>query len=203
MSSARPAPPARMHARGSGVCYVPNLAGRQGTTGGGGVFTYQEPVASRTAQSIRPREDVNEWIYDIEAFLEEWDLLEANDLDSSMSYVDYVECLAQIDRLMDNAELGEVRFADRWSEGDVMRRAGCEFVIELRPLFDGQRPFGKAPGVHVRLYYAEPTLRPNGLLALKLAAKENSAAGLREQDHDIDEAADRAHAWQDTVEAGL
>ena len=108
-----------------------------------------------------------------------------------LSPAEHAEYAGQLQILMQKARTGTVKFVGRDAEGNVVGG----YIVELKPrLRYAREVFGRRPRL-LRLYLGEPALHPRKLLALRLATKEDSERGLREQDDDIDEAKVRAEAW--------
>ncbi|KQR88748.1 hypothetical protein [Microbacterium sp. Leaf179] len=114
-----------------------------------------------------------------------------NALDPALSYEEHVEYWGQLRDLMRSAMTGRV-VARRGGDATVIR----DLILELRPILETQRaPFGRKIR-QLRLYYGEPEVLANALLALRLATKAASDEGFDEQDEDIEIAIQRAHDWQ-------
>jgi len=157
------------------ACYVPH-----------------EPVGSRcwAASLVEDTTVAFDWDYVAEARQEINDL-HANALDPALTDAEHAEYASQLQLLMLKAKTGTVGFVGRDAEGNVVGGT----IVELKPRLRQARPaFGRKPRL-LRLYLGEPAIHPRMLLALRLATKADSEAGLREQDADIATAKLRAEAW--------
>ncbi|WP_136051188.1 hypothetical protein [Microbacterium sp. K36] len=155
-------------------------------------FIPHEPVGSRCYGALLADGGavLHEWDY-VEAARSEIGDLHANNLDPALTEAEQKEYASQLMLLMHKAKTGQVRFVGRDAEGNIVGRT----LVELKPRLPQVRAaFGRRPRL-LRLYLGEPAIHPRKLLALRLATKEDSAAGLDEQDADIAEAKARAEAW--------
>jgi hypothetical protein len=129
---------------------------------------------------------------------------EVSALRSTCSKVEWRLLVADLAKLLKDAEKGLLIFDATNTRGEVCRPRGfknCEDdktrldvqeVLELRiertfNLNDRRR--------HLRLYYSEPSDQPGMLLHLHLAHKASRADGLAEQNCQIIEAQRRFNAW--------
>lgn len=129
---------------------------------------------------------------------------EVSALRSTCSKVEWRLLVADLAKLLKDAEKGLLIFDTTNTRGEVCRPRGfknCEDdktrldvqeVLELRiertfNLNDRRR--------HLRLYYSEPSDQPGMLLHLHLAHKASRADGLAEQNCQIIEAQRRFNAW--------
>jgi hypothetical protein len=158
-------------------------------------FFPHSPVGERVSHAVvhhdgRP---LNVWIRPgILEFRQEMDDLWENKLDPRLTETEYDDFKALLTRLLMKAQQGTVRLSGPFPDGKIIDRT--EFVIELRPILRRGTAFGRKLR-ELRLYLAEPELVREGLLGLHLATKEASQSGYAEQDEAIDEAVDRAYAW--------
>ena len=129
---------------------------------------------------------------------------EVSALRSTCSGSEWPLLVADLSRLLEDAEGGLLVFDTTNTRGEVCRPRGlksCEDdktrldvqeVLELRI----ERTFNlDERRRHLRLYYSEPNDRPEMLLHLHLAHKAGSADGLAEQDCQIIEAQRRFNTW--------
>lgn len=152
-----------------------------------------EPIGSRCFGALGGEGSwpLGEWDFSVRDAHTEISALNDNSLDPRLSPAEHAEYANQLTLLMHKARTGTVRFVGREAEGNVVGR----HTVELKPRLRYVREiFGRKPRL-LRLYLGEPALHPRKLLALGLATKEASPAGLVEQDADIETAEARAEAW--------
>lgn len=129
---------------------------------------------------------------------------EVSALRSTCSKVEWRLLVADLAKLLKDAEKGLLIFDTTNTRGEVCRPRGfksCEDdktrldvqeVLELRI----ERTFNlDERRRHLRLYYSEPSDQPGMLLHLHLAHKASRADGLAEQNCQIIEAQRRFNAW--------
>lgn len=159
-------------------------------------YVPHQPVGSRCYGALIAATDevLHEWDYVAPARAEINDL-HSNNLDPALTEAQQKEYASQLILLMHKAKVGRVKFTGKDAEGNVVGHT----LVELKPRLAHVRPaFGRKPRL-LRLYLGEPELHPRKLLALRLATKEDSERGLREQDADIAEAKARAEVWCSTT----
>lgn len=117
--------------------------------------------------------------------------VELTQLKSVMPPGEYTLLTAEIVRMMEDAQAGDLDFVTNTGGrrvGDVDQMAVAPTVLELRL----QTTTGTRDGERiVRLYFTEPAELPDALVALKLASKYPGELGLEEQSAHAREAAVR------------
>jgi hypothetical protein len=167
-------------------------------TGTVSVRTYfpHEPVGSRCSHQLadsRPAKG-NDWNFTVPGFRAEMEKLHENDLDPALTFAEHQDYQAKVKTLVHRAQQGTISF----DGGDEAKRIR-NILVELKPKLEASRPaFGRKPRL-LRLYLAEPRLHAYLLVALHLATKEASEAGLDEQDEAINTAVDRAYSWDGSL----
>lgn len=155
-------------------------------------FVPHKPVGERCshAQISHDGRPNNTWSFSVREAHAEINDLHNNALDPKLTFAEHVEYAGQLQQLMLKATLGTIVLS-KALEGNVIR----ERLVELKPLLQQQRPaFGRKPRL-LRLYFGEPEIHPQMLLALRLSTKEQSDSGLDEQNADIEMALQRVEDW--------
>jgi hypothetical protein len=155
-------------------------------------YVPHRPVGERCghAQLVHDGRPDNDWNFDVREAWAEIDGLHKNDLDPRLTDAEHAEYANQLKILMLKARTGTVALGAS-NEGTVIR----DRLVELKPKLEARRQvFGRQPRL-LRLYLGEPAVHPKMLLALRLSTKEDSEAGLHEQDEDIDLALERVERW--------
>jgi hypothetical protein len=155
-------------------------------------YVPHRPVGERCghAQLVHDGRPDNDWNFAVREAWAEIDRLHNNDLDPQLTEAEHAEYANQLQILMLKARKGTVALGAS-DEGNVIR----DLIVELKPRLEPRKSvFGRRPRL-LRLYLGEPAIHPRMLLALRLSTKEDSEAGLDEQDHDIDLAISRVEEW--------
>ena len=100
--------------------------------------------------------------------------------------------LAEMDRLLKDAEAGRLNFDTTHTKGVVCKAASVSDVLEARldltVNLDGERRY-------LRLYFSEPDDEEGLLLSLSFRHKRGGKVGLVEQNGQIAEAQERFEVW--------
>lgn len=156
------------------------------------MFHPARPSGERSCRRVAdPFEATNEWDRTVAGFRAEMEALFECRLDDGMSEAEHADAFTQLNTMMQHASDALLDFDSEKPEAKVMERS--DFVIELRPKPAPALPWGREPRV-VRLYFAEPNLPPDKLVALHLGTKEGDDRR-GEQNASIDVATSRAHEW--------
>lgn len=103
--------------------------------------------------------------------------------------------LAEVDKLIHDAESGRLNFDTTYSKGVVCKAQSAHDVLEARleltVNLDGEQH-------HLRLYFSEPDDEDRLLLSLSFRHKRGGKSGLKEQDEHIAEAQERFESWSQT-----
>lgn len=145
---------------------------------------------------------VNEWCWEVADAADELERLRTRKLRAGMAPADCDRVYAELKALMRKAEHGRIRFVSTLArqrsapdhDADVVGAAQC--ALELRP--SGASAL-RRPTYVIRLYYCEPVILPDGLLALHVGSKRNDASGKDEQNESIRIAEDRADRYAESA----
>ena len=103
--------------------------------------------------------------------------------------------LAEVDKLIRDAESGRLNYDSSYSKGVVCKAQSAHDVLEARleltVNLDGEQH-------HLRLYFSEPDDEDRLLLSLSFRHKRGGKSGLEEQDVHIAEAQERFESWSQT-----
>ena len=106
--------------------------------------------------------------------------------------------LAEVDKLIRDAESGRLNYDSSYSKGVVCKAQSVHDVLEARleltVNLDGEQR-------HLRLYFSEPDDEDRLLLSLSFRHKRGGIIGLEEQDEHIAEAQERFESWSQTRRA--
>ena len=106
--------------------------------------------------------------------------------------------LAEVGKLISDAESGRLNFDTTYSKGIVCKAQSAHDVLEARleltVNLDGEQR-------HLRLYFTEPDDEDRLLLSLSLRHKRDGMIGLEEQDEHIAAAQGRFESWVQTRRA--